>query len=83
MDITCLLDKAYWRDVGQDELMKQLQLQPVLKKAKNVIMFLGDGMSIGTVTAARILKGQRTGKWEHEELVFEDFPYTALLKVLP
>ena len=29
--------------------------------AKNVILFLGDGMGISTVTAARILAGQLKG----------------------
>lgn len=51
-------------------------------KAKNVIMFLGDGMSIATVTAARIYKGQlenMTG--EEQRLSWEKFPYTGLSKV--
>ena len=30
-------------------------------KAKNVILFVGDGMSLTTVAAARILEGQRKG----------------------
>ena len=30
-------------------------------KAKNVILFVGDGMSLTTVAAARILDGQRKG----------------------
>lgn len=40
------------------------------------------GMSIATVTAARIYKGQKQGKsGEEEQLAFERFPYTALAKV--
>jgi alkaline phosphatase len=47
--------------------------------AKNVIVFLGDGMSISTIAAARILEGQRNGaSGEEQRLSFEDFPYTAL-----
>ena len=47
--------------------------------AKNVIVFLGDGMSIPTVTAARILDGQRKGgPGEENRLSFENFPATAL-----
>ena len=47
--------------------------------AKNVIVFLGDGMSITTVTAARILDGQRKGSsGEENRLSFENFPATAL-----
>jgi len=48
-------------------------------KAKNLILFLGDGMSLTTVAAARILEGQRAGgAGEEHHLAFEDFPYTAL-----
>jgi alkaline phosphatase len=50
--------------------------------ARNVILFLGDGMGITTVTAARILEGQRRGEsGEDNVLAFERFPYTALSKV--
>jgi len=48
-------------------------------KAKNVILFLGDGMSLTTVAAARILAGQREGKPGEETLLsWEHFPHTAL-----
>lgn len=48
-------------------------------RPRNVIVFLGDGMSVTTITAARILEGQRTGQsGEENRLSFEDFPYTAL-----
>ena len=48
-------------------------------KAKNVILFLGDGMSLTTIAAARILEGQRAGAMgEEHRLAFEEFPYTAL-----
>ncbi|XP_045103302.1 alkaline phosphatase-like isoform X2 [Portunus trituberculatus] len=73
-------DQAYWNKKGQDELDKQLLNRPVLRKAKNIILFLGDGMSISTVTAARILKGQYSGLWEKENLEWEIFPYSAIIK---
>ena len=48
-------------------------------QAKNVILFLGDGMSLTTIAAARILQGQREGaSGEEHRLAFEEFPYTAL-----
>jgi len=48
---------------------------------RNVILFLGDGMGVSTVTAARILAGQRAGKLgEEHELSFESFPNVALVK---
>lgn len=50
-------------------------------KAKNVVLFLGDGMGISTITAARILAGQREGKLgEENRLSFEEFPVTGLVK---
>jgi len=49
--------------------------------AKNVIVFVGDGMGISTLTAARILDGQMEGRLGEEGfLSFETFPYTALVK---
>ena len=48
-----------------------LKLKQINKKAKNVILFLGDGMGISTVTAARILQGQLQGKTGiKQELLF-------------
>ncbi len=50
-------------------------------QAKNVIVFLGDGMSLTTVAAARILDGQRKGgPGEDNQLAWETFPATALSK---
>ena len=51
-------------------------------RAKNVILFIGDGMSASTVTTTRIYKGQLNNKTgEEETLVFEEFPNIALSKV--
>ncbi|MFP6655901.1 MAG: alkaline phosphatase [Myxococcota bacterium] len=49
--------------------------------AKNVILFVGDGMGISTVTAARILEGQRRGEsGEENRLAFEGLPHVAFSK---
>jgi alkaline phosphatase len=49
--------------------------------ARNVIVFIGDGMGMATVTAARILDGQSRGlQGEENVLSFERLPYTALAK---
>ncbi len=49
--------------------------------AKNAIIFLGDGMDVTTVTAARIFAGQLAGKrGEEHRLVFEQLPHTALIR---
>ncbi|MFO0690719.1 MAG: alkaline phosphatase [Myxococcota bacterium] len=49
--------------------------------ARNVILFVGDGMGVATVTAARILEGQRRGEpGEENRLAFENLPHLALSK---
>ena len=46
-----------------------------------VILFVGDGMGVSTVTAARILDGQNKGLAGEENLLaFEHFPHVALVK---
>lgn len=56
-------------------------LTPINHQAKNVILFIGDGMGMSTVTAARILEGQKRGEpGEENVLSFETLPYTALIK---
>jgi alkaline phosphatase len=48
---------------------------------RNVIIFLGDGMGVSTVTAARIYAGQaQGGRGEEHQLSFESFPNVALVK---
>ncbi|KAG8225733.1 hypothetical protein J437_LFUL012876 [Ladona fulva] len=50
--------------------------------ARNVVLFVGDGMGVSTVTAARILRGQQLGgSGEDHKLAFEKFPNLALAKV--
>lgn len=50
-------------------------------RARNVILFVGDGMGVSTVTAARILEGQRRGEpGEENWLAFERLPFVALSK---
>jgi len=53
------------------------------KRPKNLVLFVGDGLGLATVTASRIYKGQsRFGSaGEEENLVWETFPDVALLKV--
>ena len=54
-----------------------------LRRPKNVVLFVGDGMGLNTVTAARIYKGQsRQGvSGEEASLAWERFPSMGLLKV--
>lgn len=71
----------HWRQVGRDALAAAKAQSPITGKAKNVILFLGDGMGVATVTASRILEGQQQGKpGEENFLSFEKLPYSALIK---
>ena len=50
-------------------------------EARNVILFIGDGMSLTTVAAARIFEGQQHGRpGEENQLSFEKYPATAFSK---
>lgn len=73
---------AYWQKLGRERVKMLLKQTPNLNKAKNIILFLGDGMSIPTLAASRIYKGQLEGKTgEESQLSFEEFPVTGLSKV--
>ncbi|XP_078696938.1 alkaline phosphatase-like isoform X1 [Branchiostoma floridae x Branchiostoma belcheri] len=71
----------YWNDLAWKDIRDALNLQPKTGVAKNVVLFLGDGMGVSTVTAGRILKGQLAGRTGEEELLEMDkLPYSALVK---
>ncbi|HXH69309.1 MAG TPA: alkaline phosphatase [Pyrinomonadaceae bacterium] len=70
-----------WLRDGRAAIERAKALKPIKKKAKNVILFIGDGMGVTTLTAARILEGQMRGEsGEENRLSFENFPYSALSK---
>lgn len=72
---------AEWYRDGARAVAANHRVNPNERKAKNVILFVGDGMGISTVTAARILEGQLRGKsGEDHVLSFERLPYVALSK---
>lgn len=74
--------REFWLDQGFSSINKARNVAPNVAVAKNVILFLGDGMGVSTVTAARIFKGQNEGDLgEEHELSFETFPHIALSKV--
>ena len=51
------------------------------RKARSAVIFIGDGMGVSTVTAARIYAGQKRGvDGESYALSWEDFPEVALVK---
>jgi alkaline phosphatase len=70
-----------WRRDGWNAIEKAKNEKIRKGKAKNVILFIGDGMGVTTLTASRILEGQMRGQsGEENRLSFEEFPYTALSK---
>jgi len=72
-----------WFDGGQAFLTRQASLVNRSVRAKNIILFIGDGMGISTVTAARIRKGEvasLTGP-ERANLAWETFPNAAFSRV--
>lgn len=74
-------DAASWRQEGASALQKAKQLQANTQPAKNIILMVGDGMGITTVTAGRIFAGQQAGlEGERYQLAFEKLPYVALSK---
>ncbi|UDF04998.1 alkaline phosphatase [Asticcacaulis sp. AND118] len=63
------------------ELRAALDRAPNTKKARNIILFIGDGMGVSSVTAGRILAGQNRGRdGASYRLTFESLPYTGLSK---
>lgn len=76
------LSSEYWQKRAQLTLFNQLEKKYNENVAKNVIFFLGDGMSIPTITAARIYSGQlQNHSGEESSLSFESFPHIGLSKV--
>jgi alkaline phosphatase len=70
-----------WMRAGNGFIERVKKLAPGGGQAKNVILFVGDGMGISTITAARILQGQLAGKsGEENSLSFEAFANLALSK---
>lgn len=70
-----------WFNAGRQTVVNAKNLSPIDKRAKNVILFIGDGMGISTITASRIYDGQQKGgHGEENSLIFEKAPYMALSK---
>ncbi|KAF8763217.1 Alkaline phosphatase like protein [Argiope bruennichi] len=74
-------DRWYWYQQAKSTLLKNLDDDRNYNVAKNLILFIGDGMGMTTVTTARILRGQKAGHTgEENELAFDKFEYVALAK---
>lgn len=71
------LNSQYHIKNGVEFVEKQKLKSTSLNKntAKNLILFLGDGMSMATIAATRVYIGG-----EERSLSFEKFPYVAMAK---
>lgn len=79
-----LTDNEWFKSAQVKVASSEEHIAAVVKesgKAKNVILFVGDGMGISTVTAARIMAGQLEGKLgEEHQLSFETLPFSGFSK---
>ena len=68
-------EKSFWLNQGQNLLKQKLEQKLNLNKAKNVVIFIGDGMGLGTLMATRSYMNDVNTK-----LSFEKFPHVGLAK---
>ncbi|GFQ84115.1 alkaline phosphatase, placental type [Trichonephila clavata] len=74
-------NRHHWYQQAKAQLMRNLRDVDSTAIAKNIILFIGDGMGLTTVTTARILRGQQKGNsGEEYELAFDKFQHVALAK---
>lgn len=77
------VDPSFWEGYARKRLQKTFNLlgSPT-KPAKNVILFLGDGMGIPTVSASRFYKTEvkKSLGSVTPELEFEDWPFHTLVR---
>ncbi|GMR50823.1 hypothetical protein PMAYCL1PPCAC_21018 [Pristionchus mayeri] len=77
----------YWNEVGRKCLESKINsdvgaiLAEKQTPPKNVILFIGDGMGIATITAARVARNQKNGNTDvNKPFFFETFPFSGLSK---
>jgi alkaline phosphatase len=71
---------AYYQR-GAADIDARIRERGLKSRAKNVILFVGDGMGIATITSARIYAGQKRGvDGESFTLAMDTLPYSALSK---
>ncbi|CAH1406602.1 unnamed protein product [Nezara viridula] len=70
-----VLDNKYWKESALADLYESLDVGYNTNIAKNIILFIGDGMGPNTVTAARIYREGETGY-----LSWEKFPHIGAIK---
>ncbi|XP_038220743.1 membrane-bound alkaline phosphatase-like [Zerene cesonia] len=72
---------SYWKKSAAETLKSKLQETMNTNKARNGILFIGDGMSLATIMAARTFGGQlERNLGEENVLDFEKFPVAGLAR---
>ena len=66
---------------GQDLLAERVAAQPNTNQAMNVILFVADGMGVGTNYGIRVFQGQEMGLLgEEHNLPYDLYPNSAIIK---
>ena len=65
---------AFFEVLPEGKVLTQKKLTSVNKKAKNIILLIGDGMSISQISSYRLLKGGPNGR-----LSFDKFPISGIV----
>lgn len=73
-----LLAPQHWLNLANQDINEAIKYVRNEGIARNVILFIGDGMDLNTVTASRI---SRNKNGETQDLSFDKFSNVGLLKV--
>lgn len=74
-------EQSEYFTAGRDLIAERVALQPNTNKARNVILFVADGMGVGTNYGIRLYKGQQEGGLGEEyNLPHDLFPHSSLIK---
>jgi alkaline phosphatase len=81
LDWTIEKSASFWNEQARLSIEEAVQRRDNTRVAKNVIIFLGDGMGVSTVTAGRIRKGQMKGQLGEDFLTeMEQLTHLGLAK---
>ena len=70
-----------WYTDAQSAMQERIARQPNTNRATNIILFIADGMGVGTNYAVRLFDGQQKGMLGEENVLpYETFPNLALVK---
>lgn len=68
-------ENDFWLNIAKEFVGAQTTKKVNTNRAKNVIFFLADGMSVTTYNAARVASGG-----EEKSMSFENFPYMGMVR---